>query len=107
MRFEEIFGKGAKVADGKLTIDLKALALANGSTTPPEPATPANILAQVLALTKKSTQEETRNPKCGVTVRQGVESIVDRGDESQLAIDMGVTFYMPNPSKGLDPSKVV
>jgi hypothetical protein len=87
MNLSDLFGTGASITSGTLSIPLSALATAHGFDG--------------------SLSSITADPSYGVTVETGFDSLVSRGAESQISKGFNISFYSPNPNANFDPDTVI
>jgi hypothetical protein len=107
MNLSDLFGTGASITSGTLSIPLSALATAHGFDGSLSSITPSQILALIILQAKATTSEFTADPSYGVTVETGFDSLVNRGAESQISKGFNISFYSPNPNANFDPDTVI
>lgn len=107
MNLTDLFGTGATITAGNLSIPLSALAAAHGFNGAISSITPAQIFALIVKQVEASTSEKTLDPTYGVTVARSFDSIVDRGTESQIGYGFTATLYTRNDAVILDPDNVI
>lgn len=101
----EYFGSGATLSGTTLTVNLAPLATKFGMNTTTPKASQA--LALLIMQAESATDTKVSDPLYGVTIEAGFNSIVARGESSQIANGYTVNIYTPNPNATLDPDNVI
>lgn len=103
----DLFGTGATNNAGNLSINLASLATATGFNGNVSNASASQIATMLVMYWTQNTANLTTDPTKLITASSSFQTIVLRGEVSQIANSYTVNIHTPNANATLDPDNVV
>jgi hypothetical protein len=107
MNLSDLFGTGASITSGTLSISLSSLATAHGFDGSLSSITPAQAFALIIQQATVGTAGKSVDPTYGAVVEKSFDSIIERGTESHIGYAYTCTLFAVNTASTLDPDNVV
>jgi hypothetical protein len=107
VNLSDLFGSGAVVSNGTLTVNLTGLATAHGFGGSLSAITPSQVFALLIQQATVGTAGKTADPTYGAVVEKSFDSIIERGTESHIGYAFTCTLFAVNTAVTLDPDDVV